>query len=126
MQELPLSRREDDLSPTGYRGLAILSKLYRLWATIRLEHVQEWVGSWATKDLFAGTCEPVGAEDGWYLMALLLEEARVQGIPLTGGSADLWKCFDQIQIAFLCQLLRLAGYPTGPLTAYSNFHQPCL
>ena len=84
------------------------------------------MASWATKDLFAGTCEPVGAEDGWYLMALLLEEARIQGIPITGGSADLWKCLDQIQIAFLCKLIRLAGYPTGPLTAYSNFHQHCL
>ena len=34
-----VSKGEDDLSPTSYRGLAILSKLYRLWATIRLEHV---------------------------------------------------------------------------------------
>ena len=28
-----LSKGEDDLDPRGYRGLAILSKLYRMWAS---------------------------------------------------------------------------------------------
>ena len=80
-----VSKGEDDLCPTGCRGLAILSKLYRLWATIRLEHAQQWVARWATDDLFAGTCQTVGAEDAWYRMGLLLEEARIYGIPLTGA-----------------------------------------
>ena len=52
--------------------------------------------------------------------------SKVTGTPLTLGSADVWNCFDQIQMAFLCLLLRLSGFPTGPLTAYTSFHQQCL
>ena len=40
-----LSKGDDDLSPQGFRGLAILSKLYRMWASIRLRHLKEWIGS---------------------------------------------------------------------------------
>ena len=96
-----MSKREDDLDPRGYRGLAILSKLYRMWASIRLVHNKAWVQSWASEDLFAGTDKPVGAEDAWYLMGIFLEEAKLNGQPLTGGSADIWKCFDQMQMLFL-------------------------
>lgn len=62
-----LSKEEDDLSPQGFRGLAILSKLYRMWAAIRLRHVDGWVESWSDQGLFAGCNRPVGAEDAWFL-----------------------------------------------------------
>ena len=55
----------------------------------------------ATQDFFAGTGEPVGAEDAWMLTGILIEEARLQGFDLAGGSADAWNCFDQIQIILL-------------------------
>jgi hypothetical protein len=81
-----LSKQEDDLSPTGYRGLSILSKIYRLYAVIRLRHLLAWVRSWQHEDLFAGTSASVGAEDAWYIAALELEVDKLHGAPITGGS----------------------------------------
>ena len=117
-----VSKGEDDLDPRGYRGLAILSKLYRMWAVIRLRHTKRWIGSWATEDLFAGTGEPVGAEDAWLLTGFVIAEARLQGFDLAGGSADSWKCFDQIQLILLFLLLALSGFPKDVLRAYTTFH----
>ena len=59
-----------------------------MWAVIRLRHTKRWINSWASDDLFAGTGEPVGAEDAWLLTGIVVEEARLQGFDLAGGSAD--------------------------------------
>ena len=72
-----LSKGDDDLSPTGYRGLAILAKIYRLYASIRLRHLAPWIQSWQDEDLFAGTTSANGAEDAWYTTALRIELAKI-------------------------------------------------
>ena len=111
------------LDPLEYRGLAILSKVYRLYGAIKLGHLQEWVKQWEKHELFAGTSPPTGAEDAWYLLGLDLELARLCNHVFTGGSADIWKCFDQAQRQFLYHLLEAGGFPRGILAAYSSFHE---
>jgi hypothetical protein len=114
---------EPSLDPMEYRGLAILSKVYRLYAAIRLRHLQPWVKNWEHEELFAGTSAASGAEDAWFLLGINLEWARLLGLDFTGGSADIWKCFDQHQRGFLYHLLEAAGFPTPILNAYSAFHE---
>ena len=58
------------LDPLDYRGLAILSKLYRLYFTIRLTDLRPWISTWEDPELYAGTTAATGAEDAWYLTAL--------------------------------------------------------
>ena len=58
-----LSKGEDDLFPTGFRGLAVLSKIDRLYTCIRLRHLGLWVETWQHAELFAGTTSANGAED---------------------------------------------------------------
>ena len=114
---------EPSLDPLEYRGLAILSKVYRLYAAIRLRHLQPWVKNWEHEELFAGTSAATGAEDAWFLLGLECEEARLLGHTVTGGSADIWKCFDQHQRALLYDLLAHAGFPGPILKAYNAFHE---
>ena len=85
------------LDPLDYRGLAILSKLYRLYFAIRLSDLRPWISGWECPEPFAGTNASTGAEDAWYKTVLELELAKLMGEPVTGGSADIWECFDQIQ-----------------------------
>ena len=106
--------------------MVILSKIYRLWASIRLRHTQAWTDSWRTEDLYAGTGQPTGAEDAWNLFSMFTEEALVAGNEVSGGSSDIVKCFDQIQLDLLLDLLALSGFPTQPLQAYRSFHQGLL
>ena len=75
------------------------------------------------EELFAGTTAPCGAEDAWYLMGLDLELARLTDLPAIGGSADIWKCFDQVQRRLLCFLLETAGFPKPILRAHTSFHE---
>ena len=84
------------LEPLEYRGLAILSKIYRLYFAIRLGDLGPWIKGWEEPELFAGTTAATGAEDAWYLTALELELAKLCGQTITGGRAVICKCFDQI------------------------------
>ena len=121
-----MSKGEDDLDPNGYRSLAILSVCYRIWGVATLRRSSSWVQSWQTDDLFAGTTAPLGAEDAWYIVNLQFEDAKLQGQQISGGSADIYKFFEQIQLWMLVCLLELAGFPPGPLRAYADFYSSCL
>jgi hypothetical protein len=121
-----LDKTQDEtpsLDPLDYRGLAILSKIYRLYFSIRLKDLGPWIKGWECEELYAGTNSPTGAEDAWYTTALEFEMARLQGEPITGGSADIWKCFDQIQRLLIYYLLDLGGFPLEILQAYRAFHE---
>ena len=60
-----LSKGGDAASPLDFRKLSILSKVYRLHMALRLKDLAPWIKSWALPCLFAGTCDPAGAEDAW-------------------------------------------------------------
>ena len=60
-------------------------------------------GPWIA--FFAGTCAPSGAEDAWYETALEIELAKLLGTALTGGGADIFKCFDQISLVLPGKIL---------------------
>ena len=54
---------------------------------------------------------PDGAEDAWYETALIVELAKLQDNPLTGGGTDTLKCFDQTPFELLLDLLWAGGCP---------------
>ena len=108
-----LSKGGDAASPLDFRKLSILSQVYRLRMALRLKDLAPWISSWALPCLFAGTCDPAGAEDAWYETALPLELSKLEGTPFSGGGADIFKCFDQIIRVLLLDLLAAGGFPRG-------------
>ena len=54
---------------------------------------------------------------------MYFEEKELQDVPVTGGSADLQKAFDQVQRQILYTLLAIAGFPPKVLDAYKRFHE---
>ena len=84
-----------DLDPQSYRVLLMLPATYRLYAKIRLKHIQPWIAEWVAPEIFAGV-EGQGAADAAYETAVRMELARMEGDCCTGGAADIYKCFDQI------------------------------
>ena len=86
---------------------------------------QGWVASWEDQAMFAGTTQAVGAEDAWYMYGVFLENAKLRGEHTTGGSTDIFKCFDQLQREFLIEFCRIGGFPPGPLLAYKNDYSSC-
>ena len=103
--------------PLSYRGLLITSVIYRVYATERLQNMHPWVLSWAMPSMFAGV-PGASADDAWWLTALDLEDHMLQGNEITGGGADVRKCFDAILRRLVYMLLWMAGCPSGVIRAY--------
>ena len=55
--------------------------------------------------------ERLGADDAWYETALEIELAKLLNAALTGGGADIYKCFDQISLVLLGKILIQGGFP---------------
>ena len=70
--------------------------------------------------MFAGV-PGQGAADGAYFTALELEEAKLRGQNVTGGVADIYKCFDQVQRPLVYTLLLRGGVPQRVVNAYKAF-----
>lgn len=113
----PESSPEDPLS---YRVLSVMSAAYRLWASTRMRDMQPWIQEWMLPEMHSGG-PGRGAEDGWYERALQAELAAAPGIPLTGGSTDMIKCYDSLVRQLIYTVLGRAGFPRGVLCAYMGF-----
>ena len=106
-----LPKEEDNLlEPAAYRVLLMLPATYRLWARTRLKHLEPWVMAWATEEMFSGA-PGQGAADAAYMTAMLVEQCMLHKEDYTGGAADVYKCFDQIQRPLMYKLLRRGGMP---------------
>ena len=113
------SKLDDALA---YRLLLILSVLYRRWATVRLRNLKEWIATWAQDGFFAGT-DAVGAEDAWWETAVVIEEMLLNDTPFSAGTADLFKCFDQIPRELIYMLALHLGLDPKILFAYRRFQE---
>ena len=109
----------------SYRILLILCLLYRRWGMVRLRCLRPWMNGWFVEGMFAGF-PGLGAEDAWYETALRAEYAFLQEQVITGGMADIFKCFDQVSRYLLGVLLLLGGMPRGIVFAYFRFHDQVL
>ena len=116
-----LAKDPNDLDdPLKYRILLILPMLYRRWAKLRLKNLGPWVDTWKCDEMFAGTGNN-GAEDAWYQTALQFEHAALHQEEITGGTADVFKCFDQVLRKLLYTLLEIGGFPKRILDAYARY-----
>ena len=107
-----IPKADGDSTTLGQRPLSVLPVVYRLWDSLRLGHLREWVEGWLPKSVFSlgNGLSPVEA---WFSAALDIEEV----LSGTGGDqlrvmvADVTKSFDTVDRSILdCALGRL-GLP---------------
>ena len=68
-----IPKSDGDSTPPGQRPLCALPVVYRLWASVRLGHLQSWFCSWVP-DSFKSTGKGVSTVDAWYTSTLYIEE----------------------------------------------------
>ena len=107
-----IPKADGDSTPVEQRTLCVLPVVYRLWASLRLGHLQEWVQGWVPKSVF---CLGFGVSsvEAWFSTALDIEEvlAQIGGDQLYVMVADVTKSFDTVDWSILdCALGRL-GLP---------------
>eukprot|EP00969_Alexandrium_andersonii_P184611 8156079-Alexandrium_andersonii.AAC.1 len=103
--------------PLHYRGLLVMSALYRAWAKAKLGGLQAWISSWEDPALFSGRAG-FGAADAWHGYSMLIEEAVRCKRPVALTAIDLAKCFDQINRQVLLAMLCASGCPHDVLAGY--------
>ena len=108
------------MDPLSYRVLTMLPASDRLYAKIRLGHLQPWIAEWVTPEIYAGV-EGHGAAVAAYETAMRMELSRLRGEACTGVAADVYKCFDQIQWQQLCRTMGEPGMQIRVREAYHFF-----
>ena len=53
------------MDPLSFRVLMLAPRMYRIWAKIRLQHLQPWIRLWYLEGMYAGHAG-VGAQHAWY------------------------------------------------------------
>ena len=97
--------------------------MYRLWASLRLGHLREWVEGWLPKSVYS-LGSGLSSVEAWFSTALDIEDV----LSGTGGDqlhvmvADVIKSFDTVDRSILdCTLGRL-GLPDWFRKVYFSFH----
>ena len=101
----------------------MLPVVYRLWASLRLGHLREWVEGWLPKSAYS-LGNGLSSVEAWFSTALDIEDV----LSGTGGDqlhvmvADVIKSFDTVDRSILdCALGRL-GLPDWFRKVYFSFH----
>ena len=111
---------DDPLNPLAQRILLMLPTTYRLWTKIRLKHLTPWMEAWALPQMYAGV-PGKSAADAAYKTATTIEWCRLAQQQYVGGSADIYKCFDQIVRPLVDRMLQAAGMPAKIRRTYVQY-----
>ena len=88
---------DGDSTPLGQRPLSVLPVVYRLWASLRLGHLREWVEGWLPQSVFS-LGNGLSSVEAWFSTAMDIKEVLSE----TGGDllhvmvADVSKSFDTV------------------------------
>ena len=118
-----IHKADGDSTPLGQRPFCVLPVVYRLWASVRLGHLQDWFYSWVPDTVYSAG-KGVSSVDAWYTSSLDIEEV------LSGAHdnhvhlfvANVIKSFDTVDGGIWdCALGRL-GLPGWFRRVYFSYH----
>ena len=97
-----------DFTPLGQRPLCVLQVFERLWTSLRLTHLKDWVKSWVPESVFS-LGNGVSSVEAWFLTALDIEEVLSGACDDQLHVDDVIESFDTVDRSILdCALGRLA------------------
>ena len=118
-----IPKADGDSTPLGQRPLSVLPVVYRLWASLRLGHLREWVEGWLPKSVYS-LGNGLSSVEAWFATALDVEDV----LSGTGGDqlhvmvADVIKSFDTVDRSILDCVLGRLGLPDWFRRVYFSFH----
>ena len=88
---------DGDSTPLFQRPLNVFPVVYRLWASLRLGHLREWVEGWLPESVYS-LGNGLSSVEAWFSTALDIEEvlSRTGGDQLHVMVADGIKSFDTV------------------------------
>ena len=116
-------KADGDSTSLWQRRLCVLPVIYRLWASVRLGHIQNWFHLWVPDMVFSAG-KGVSSVDAWYATSLDIEEVLSGAVEghVHLFVADVIKSFDTVDRGFLdCALGRL-GLPDWFRSVYLSYY----
>ena len=104
-----IPKAEGYSSPLGQRLLSVLF-MYRLWATVRLGHLQAWCDSCLPDSVFSAG-KGRSSVDAWYSTSLDIEEAIIGTVDDVHLLVAVVKSFDAVDRSILDCVLSSLGLP---------------
>ena len=117
-----IPKADGDSTPLGQRPLSALPVVCRLWASLRLGHLREWIEGWSPESVFSLE-NGLSSVEAWFSTALDIEEmlSGAGGDQLQVMVAGVIKSFDTVDRSILdCALGRL-GLPYWFRKVYFSF-----
>ena len=118
-----IPKSDGDSTPLGQRPLCVLPVVYRIWASVRLRHLDGWLRSWLPLSVFSAGGGR-GSVDAWYSTALDFEEV-LSGLCESHVHvfvADVVKSFDTVDRGILDRVLSSLWLPGWFRHAYFEYH----
>ena len=110
-----IPKADGDSMPLGQRPLCVLPVVHRLWASLRLGHLKDWVSGWVPRSVYS-LGNGLSSVEAWFSTALDIEEV----LPWVGGDqlhimvADSIESCDTVDRSILdCSLGRLGLWSWG-------------
>ena len=127
-----LIKEDSNYMVNKLRPISVLASMYRVWATLRMQSMTEWVASWAPRCLF-GSVKHGDPSDGWMSTAVAIELAQTApdaaGQKLVGMVLDFVKAHNRLlRIVVFHAATRLGLAPVdqpGMLRAWDSFVRNC-
>ena len=118
-----ISKTDGDATPLGQRPLSVLPVIYRVWASARMDQLDDWFRSWVPDSVFSAGGGR-GSVEAWYTSSLDIEEvlAGATDSHLHLFVADVVKSFDTVDRNILDRVLSGLGLPGWFRHAYFEYH----
>ena len=114
-----LEKVPDASRSSQYRPITLFALPYRIWASIRTRQILESILEFVPPQCF-GSVPGKAASHLWLQMQHLIEEAYDTGSQLSGGVADIQKCFNHLPRIPVLGILVHLGVPDGVIRAWGQ------
>ena len=118
-----IPKADGDSARLGQRPLSVLPVVYRLWASLPLGHLREWVEGWLPQSVFS-LDNGLSSVEAWFSTALDREEflSGTGGDQLHVMVADVIGSFDTVDLSILACALGRLGLPDWFRKVYFSSH----
>ena len=111
-----IPKTDGNATPLGQRPLTVLLIVYGVWASARMNQLDDWFKSWVPDSVFSAGGGR-GSVEAWYTSALDIEEV------LSGAAdADVVKSLDTVDKGILDSVLSSLGLLGWFRHAYFEYH----
>ena len=109
-------------APLSLRPITVTPIVYRVWASVRMRHSNEWQESWIHRNQHGARAKH-STMNALAKISLYLEKALLDGDPGFGIAVDLAKAFDNVPIAITFEICRKMGMAPEILQALRGMYK---